>query len=307
MKILCLGDCHITDSRPVNRIDNYWETVLRKFTFILDTAIEEEVAVIVSPGDLTDTPTLSNIETYQLIDLFKQKLRIPFLTTWGQHDLRFRTKQNTSLNVLYHAVEDLYVLDSQYGYEKGITAEGIVFKGCPYGEEPQPPVKGQFNILLIHKMIINELLWSEQQEYEASNIFLRRNPYDLIVSGDNHQGFISKSAGDKRLLVNCGAMMRNKIDQVDHKPFIVLFDTETKKYKQIFIPIEPAEKVFRIEKVAVEKERNTNLESFVSGLSEQKEIGLAYEDNLQTFSKENDSDLEMPEIMNIIYKSMRRQ
>lgn len=302
MKILCLGDCHITNDRPINRKDNYWETCKRKVQFILDFAEQERVDVIASPGDLTDTPTLSNLELSELIVLFKENLHIPLLTTWGQHDLRYRTKPNTALTVLEKAIENIVVFGGDGDYK---IIDEVFFSGCPYGQDPDPPMDGHFNILLVHKMIIEEKLWSAQQEYEPSNIFLRRNPYDLIVAGDNHRGFIVQSPGDKRLLVNCGAMMRSKIDQVDHRPFIVLFDTDTKKHKQIFIPIEPVGKVFRIEKVEVEKERNTNLESFVSGLSQQKEVGLVFEDNLQAFAKENSSDPEMPEIMEIIYKSMR--
>jgi hypothetical protein len=76
------------------------------------------------------------------------------------------------------------------------------------------------------------------------------------------------------------------VDQIDHKPYIIIFDTETKEYKQIFIPIEPPEKVFNLEKVTKEKEKNEHLESFVVGLSEYKEVGLKFEDNLNHYMDE---------------------
>ena len=82
-----------------------------------------------------------------------------------------------------------------------------------------------------------------------------------------------------------------------------MFDTETRKHQQIFIPIEPAETVFRMDKVAVEKARNENLESFISGLSQQKEIGLLFEDNLIAYAQENNIE---KDVMDIIYESFRK-
>jgi predicted phosphodiesterase len=198
------------------------------------------------------------------------------------------------------SLKNFLILDK----EKYKIIDICAFSGCSYDQEPPIPIQNKFNVLLVHRMIIEEKLWSAQENYVASNIFLRQNNFDLIVSGDNHRGFISEAHG-KRLLVNCGAMMRSKIDQVNHKPFVVLYDTDTRKYQQIFIPIEPADKVFRMEKVVAEKERNTSLESFVAGISEQKEVGLLFEDNLQEFAKAN-PDVDS-QTMGIIYWSMGKE
>lgn len=94
--------------------------------------------------------------------------------------------------------------------------------------------------------------------------------------------------------------MRNTIALIDHKPFVVIYDTETREYEKVFMPIKPAAEVFRMEKVIAEKERNASLDSFITGLSEQKEIGLLFEDNLQSYAKLNDV---CEEIMNEIYES----
>lgn len=302
MKLLCCGDLHLTDNRPVNRTDNYWETCKRKLNFIFDTAEKEQADAILSPGDMTDTPVLSNIELRELIELFQKRLTVDWFCCFGQHDLRFRTKQNSALKVLEQSIENLCILENWKWQD--FTKERISVLGSGYGEEIPDPIEGHFNILLVHRMIIEEKLWSAQELYEPSNIFLRQHPFDLIVSGDNHQPFIAKAAGSKHLLINCGATMRNSIALVNHKPFVVLFDTETKAYKQIFIPIEPEDKVFRMEKVIVEKERNENLESFVTGLSQQKEVGFLFEDNLKAYAKENNIE---DEVIAEIYESFEKK
>ena len=98
--------------------------------------------------------------------------------------------------------------------------------------------------------------------------------------------------------------MRNSISLVNHQPFVVVYDTEIREYEKVFIPIEPSEKVFRMEKVAAEKERNESLDSFISGLSEQKEIGLLFEDNLRSYAEQNNIS---NEIMNEIYESFGKE
>ena len=81
--------------------------------------------------------------------------------------------------------------------------------------------------------------------------------------------------------------MRNKIDMVEHKPYVVIFDTETKEHEKVYIPIKPAEEVFKMDKAIEEKEKNQELEAFVSGLSTNKEMDLKFEDNLAAYIREN--------------------
>lgn len=302
MKILITGDMHITDNRPVNRVDDYGETVLHKTGFIFRTADKEEVSAIVSPGDFTDTPSLSYSEFSDIVDLFKNYSDIPFLCTFGQHDMQYRTKVNTALSAFNSALDNFHIL--QAGAFRVIDHVG--FYGCSYDEDPVDPaevIKSEVhtNVLLIHRMLLNKKIWSTQTEFENARSFLRQHKYDLIVSGDNHQSFENHTT-DNRWLFNCGAMMRNKIDMIDHKPYVVLFDTDTRLHKKIYIPIEPAEKVFDMRKVTIEKERDENLDAFVSGLSEHKEMSLSIEDNLNHYIKNNKVD---KSVVDIIMRSLR--
>jgi hypothetical protein len=130
---------------------------------------------------------------------------------------------------------------------------------------------------------------------------LRRNKYDLIVSGDNHQFFISESGAGKRYLFNAGSLMHSSIAQIEHQPKIIIFDTDTREYEMINVPIQPAEKVFRLDDVIKEKEKDEKLQAFVAGLSEQKEMSLSFEDNLNIYAKENKID---SDIMSIIRECM---
>ena len=137
-------------------------------------------------------------------------------------------------------------------------------------------------------MIIKSKLWGKQEHYDMAGTFLRKNKFDLIVSGDNHQSFTHKEGN--RLLINCGSLMRNKIDQVNHKPCIWIFDTLTRAAKQIFIPVVPFSEVFNIEKAEKIKSKNEKLEELKKAFKNKKRItGLDYKNRVS--NRVDSSDL----------------
>lgn len=293
MKLLICGDWHISDKRPESRVDDYWSTVKRKIIFILETSRNEKVDVICQPGDFTDSPAMQWSSFIEITDLFNKYKDIPIFTCYGQHDLRYRNKKNTALDAIISKCPHIKLISSHWND----------FYTSSYNEDvPNILDKNAFNILITHRMILKEKIWEGQEDYTDAANFLRSNPFQLIVSGDNHQSFWVNSKIMKKHLFNNGALLRNKTDMIDHKPYVIIFNTETQDWKQIFIPIEPAEKVFNLEKIIKEQERDKNLEAFILGLGTQKEIGMTFEDNLRNYMK----DFQISsQIKNIIEESMR--
>lgn len=285
MKLLICGDLHLTDKCPANRKDDYEIAVIDKLTCILTTAKKNDCALILQPGDFFDQPTPPYCFFTQVVYTLNGYMSADALlcTVFGQHDMKFRTRENTALNALYYANEGVKIVNYMPHLE-----ENIAVVGCSWEEEIPEPIPNKYNILLIHKMIVDEKLWAEQEGHSYANSFLRDHKFDLIVSGDNHKFFTVSSRG--RYLFNCGSMMRSTIAQVDHKPKIILFDTDDPKSHRIIpIPIEPD--VFKMEEVAAVKERNEKLDAFVDGLmTENKEMDLRFESNLTQFCKKNKTD-----------------
>ncbi len=297
MKILLTGDWHITAKRPENRIDDYYQAIKRKITFIFETAKENDIITILQAGDMTDSPIMSWATFIDLYELFGQYPEIDIYTIFGQHDLKFRNTGSTALNSLATVCKNIHLLSN------GILPLNLVGKdtfayGSSYGENvPEITTDGFFNILITHRMMIQDKLWEGQEEYTQAGSFLRANAFNVILSGDNHQGFIVDSKLQKKHLFNPGSLMRSKVDQLEHEPFIIIFDTDTSTYEKIMVPIEPADKVFNIEKVVKEKAKDQNLEAYVSGMLESKEIGLKLEDNLNTFMDKNQTEQSVREIL----------
>ena len=110
--------------------------------------------------------------------------------------------------------------------------------------------------------------------------------YDLIVSGDNHQNFMFQDG--RRYLYNAGSLMRMTAGQLDHRPEVGIYDTETKTLEMVKVPIRPAEEVLSREHIEEAKERDERLEAFVKSLKTDYGLELSFRRNLEEFFKANE-------------------
>jgi DNA repair exonuclease SbcCD nuclease subunit len=277
MIFLIVGDLHIRDTRPQYRIDDFTETQFQKIQWCLDKASENQCDYVLVSGDVTDTPKLSYYTTQRYIQLFKHYDNIPIITPYGQHDLLYHVdKDNTPLKTM-EVSKSIYVSDD--GGEGWVLGKGVRLFGVDWGKQIPTSDYPGFKVLLIHKMFIDEKLWPSQ-EAERSTIFLRETNWDLIVSGDNHQHFVHEFR--QRFHVNCGSLMRQSIDQIDHHPTAYLFDTHSRVLTKLDIPHQPAEEVFAIEEAIERKQKTSVLEAFVNKIHGATEItGLDFVGNLE--------------------------
>ena len=289
MIIMALGDLHITDRQPKGRRDVYFETVCKKLEFIKTTAKKEHAEIIIQPGDLFDSFKESDFlkqEIIRILSTWKQDLEVDVFTVFGQHDLRYHStnRLNTPTAIL-KASNSIKLLNRPrvIKYDSDKSSTNITLYGFSWGDEEIPKLvdeKGT-HILVIHSMIIeSEKLWPQQEEYSRGSLLLKRFGFDYIISGDNHKSFYVK--GKEKMLINCGSLMRKNVDQKDHKPCLWIIDTEERgKEKQIFIPIEPSEKVLSFEEYENKKEENKNLTDLLNKIKGGTRIeGLEFKKNV---------------------------
>lgn len=289
MKFLLSGDWHFTNKTPSCRKDDYQQAIFNKLSFIYTTAQKTGAYAILQAGDLTDTPFL-DYNSY--ISLYKMIKKMTY-TIYGQHDLRYRNKGNTPLDAL-HETMDNYLIKI-IGKEPW-EFDDVHIYGASYGEDvPVIQNKEVFNILLIHKMLIEKKEADWQESYELGDSFLKQLSFDLIVSGDNHKSFYC--CHKNRYLFNCGSLLRSTIDQVKHKPHVFLFDTDTREYEQIFIPITHWGKCFDLSSKIKEDEHNEHMETFIHGLTKHKDMGLNFVDNLFSYMKKNKIETDVEKII----------
>ena len=276
MKILCLGDIHFRSSTPRARLDDYADTMIYKMDQVITIAETHGCQIILLPGDIFDTPTPTMNLLGNIIGLFSrinsrpERNEITIMGVAGQHDQRYHSTaiENTPLGVL-EAAHILVML----GGKPTHVAGDIDLYGASWSEPIPEPMNtpDRFNILVMHRMIIgSKKLWEEQTDYMWSRNLLRHHKFDLIVTGDNHHFFTDRvpSVRGSRYLINCGSLMRSNVDQMKHKPSVVVYDTEERTIDIIPLNVEPAKKVLSSEVAKREKERNAELESFIDQIGD---------------------------------------
>ena len=298
MKILTTGDLHIRSTPPSERIDDYLETQNEKIKQIVNIAYETDCNLILIPGDFFDNPRVKLTTIVEIINILKS-IEIPIITIYGQHDLYYRSKENSILTLLVKIGQPILIAD-----KKPIVLENnsIHVYGASFDEEiPKIKNPNVYNILLIHKMIINqEKLWEGQENYTQAEFLIKSTQFDLIAAGDNHQSF-SVNIG-KRFLNNPGSLMRMAINQKNHEPCVYLTDTDKQTNEKIKLGIK--ENVFRFtQEMKKENDYEETVNRFVGDLKDSSVNFFDFIEIVKVFLKKNDIKKEVKTIIKeIIYE-----
>ncbi len=289
-----MGDCHLTNKAPERRIDGYWETQKGKFIQALDIFKSNGCDCIIQTGDLIDNPDVSNIVKSFIIDTLK-RYNIKLNMVFGQHSIYGHSKDtlpSSTLSVLKSAgvinlLSDKYDWqnsDRQSRIKRGTELLGIknvgevqhiMLYGAGFGESiPIPENEDDYNILVIHAMIGDRPLYPGQ-ELKNPQHFLKKYPkYNLVVCGDYHYRFIETYEG--RIILNPGALVRKTISEFDLelKPAVVVFDTETNKSRIVELDVKPIEEVFDLS--ITKKKDNDALNRFINGLKDENKAQVGW-------------------------------
>ena len=256
MKILAAADLHLTSACPVNRIDNYEETALRKFDQILSIARQHDAVLTVS-GDFWDTTKMSKIP-YELTNKVIQMLRmtkVRMLACHGQHDMAYHNPNLQSSPYYTLLVAGAMEIPGPMG----ISIGNVRFFGSGWGQDiPMPEEKNPdlVEVLLLHRTITEyePPFFLKDGTSAAKAMEVLRN-FDFILSGDYHEAFIRQEAD--RFLVNCGPMLRQKITERTLKPVAHLIDTDERTVTSI--PLDVRDDVWNDERIEKQKQHEVSV------------------------------------------------
>ncbi len=310
MKLLLMGDLHLTSNIPSRRLDSYEDSLFDKLSQIHDIAIDNGCSIIIQPGDFFDSfrvgERLKVRVMWFLKELAKDGIRV--FTIPGQHDMKYRDYNltDTSLGVLQagglldvvmeedgsplvqvynNKEETICVIGSPYGkYERGVQLAGNLYK------KVVDENNCSCSVLMLHHMIIDkDLLWSGQKDFEYGRKLLKRTEVDLVVCGDNHQSFsIINSDG---ILVNCGSLMRSSISQIKHRPVVYVYDTQTKLLKSHYLSVAPAEVVFDLQEEEDISISIPEMDEFLQALSQSTQSGFDFFQAIELYLQQHEEEL----------------
>ena len=275
------ADLHIRADIPMCRTDDYLQAQFNKLKFIFKLCKENNCPLLVA-GDIGNKSQWPNWLLEKTISIIN-KYKIKIICIPGQHDLpehRLDYWQKSGCGVLHRAAT-IKLLSEPILYHN-------IFRIFPFGYGTEinhcklitPPSK----IAMAHQMVIeNKPLWPGQEASKGNTLLKKFPEYNLILTGDNHNPFVAEYQG--RLLVNPGSVMRMTAAQIDHKPRVYKWYSDTNTVEAVYLPIEKGV----ISRVHIEnkEERDERMEAFVSRMKDDFEISLSFENNLEEYFKMN--------------------
>lgn len=278
--LILTSDWHLRDDQPICRTDDFWVAQWKKVHEIAMLQKKYDCLVL-HTGDLfhhwKPSPYLLS---HSMIYLPKK-----FYTIYGQHDLPqhlLELLQKSGINALRQAGY-LTVLD------KGSWGQGPGKIG----------IANHRKIGMWHKFVWDGLKipWPGCDEMTAKEVLKKYPEYDLIVTGDHHKPFTETYKG--RLLVNPGCLTRQNADYAKHKPCVWFYYSETNTVEPYYLDIQLG--VVSREHLERKEESDKRMDAFITRLSNDWEVGVSFEENLERFLANNKIK---PSVKDLIFKAI---
>lgn len=285
------ADTHLRGDVPKARIDKeeYMGRMWAKWNTMMTCCREEGIPLIIA-GDLGNKAEWECSLLANTITNIDKEVKI--YVNPGQHDVfdhRAETWAQGGLGVL-HCADILRVIlggfivigNTRIHFTPFCRFNGRTIRKNVFAKIPHI----NYNVLVMHRLITKQLV---PHKSDLALKVLTENPeYDLIIAGDNHQAFVERFAGG--VLISPGSMMREKADQVTHKPkFYVWYDNGT--WGSTALPI--VEDVLTREHIEVKERKEERIQKYVRRL----ENVIAKENRRESFDSR---------IHNLLYGEIQR-
>lgn len=265
---VCTSDWHMRETIPVNRKPGFTNQQLTKVDFILNLCQQLD-ADLYNAGDIYNTARPPRYYTNRVQSLLSRYPDVRHFACAGQHDQVYH-----SSNLADTSIQSLY--------SSGLihTADSDRIRTVDWGGDIEFPV----DILIAHFCVTEKPIEFIDYSLTAGQ-FMKKARAQIMVTGDYHVAHHLKRNG--KLLVNPGSIVRMGIDSVERQPSVYVIDTvKTEVVDQVFLPIEPAEKVFDLEGAAKKKDQQKRKEQLAERFdtylkqAENKQLRPDFEKNL---------------------------
>jgi len=280
------ADWHLRETTPICRTDDFWRAQWDKVEEVTRLQIKYNCPVI-HAGDLFDHWKPS---PYLLSQAF---LKLPnrFWTIYGNHDL---PQHNLDLSVK----SGVYTLVSGFRINLLASAHWNIDNLREDLQAHTIHLK-KSELLVWHIMTYHgEPPWPGCTDFSAKQILEMFPQFDLILTGHNHKSFIVEHEG--RWLVNPGALTRQTVDQIDHRPCVYLWYGESREVKPYYLPCK--KDVISKEHLTYAKAKDERIEAFINRLNQDHLTSISFERNLEIFEKQNRV---RKSVMDLVWKAVQ--
>lgn len=285
-----MTDIHLKGIAPMQRRDDYVQTMYNKLEEILELGKSENIDFFICGGDVLDGAHVSYRVMDRYIDLI-ESYNIPFYSTEGNHEQE-NARQGTGAlthifnrsTVIKHLTElnfdDLYISGMDYSIDIDETL-------CEEGYFVSDEHKDKWKVFCPHanvtptKAIFSHVL---AKDFDTN--------VDVLLISHYHSYHGIKEINDTKYCW-IGALSRGTIgiSDIERDPAILILDSKDKSVVEYKLKnVLPIEEVFDLDKVNEIKETKKDLKSFVDSLKDVKVQGFEFIDRLKHVCKDKDID-----------------
>jgi hypothetical protein len=285
--ILC-SDIHLSHKPPVARsAEPNWYYAMVRPLLEIDRLREVYGGVpVVCAGDIFDhwkSPP-------ELINFAIQWLPASMYAIPGQHDLAYHSLEDIKKSAYWTLVQSGTIENLSEGIPIAAGDDGYLHLwGVPWNCKI-PDTDGMMEEGEIHLAVIHAYNWMKGKSYPGAPVEGRciqwqkkLKAFTASVFGDNHKGFMFG-----KHMMNCGTLMRRKIDERSYHPQVGLL---TKWGRIIPWELDTSEDMFiDVDNLAKMAEKGLEMSDFLSELSSLGDKALNFFDALKRFCKDNGVD-----------------
>lgn len=286
IKILCVGDLHVTDKAPVSATESYTDDIIAMLYWLADYAAENGVVAVVWAGDVFHhkAPSRNSHElVLKMLAVVKYYLSkgIELLCVTGNHDVQNGriedVHERQPLGVLYEAG-----LKELVGWHETLPLFGVPWRetwtepGDPalalkgFREDSDDWKRDTFSLVVTHAPIYPP---DEAQKQMFELVPLAGEGGLSAAMGNQgflYYGHIHEDHGvfevEGVTYANMGAISRGSLHEYNLSRSIKVALWTPEGFTEVPVPHKPAGEVFRIAEVMEERGQKLSLESFLSAV-----------------------------------------
>jgi DNA repair exonuclease SbcCD nuclease subunit len=269
VRLLLVGDVHLSDTPPSVRTDSYAQDILDKLAWIVNHANWSAVDAIVQLGDLFHIKTPSRT-SHWLVQRTAEVLgdsNAPVFVVPGNHDMRHDRYESLSSQPLGSLAlsPKIHLLD---GWQKYPNIFGI-----PYTEDWQEfetevntAISRRAQLIVAHAAIFPPGAHPPYPHWNADDIYTEGIP---LAYGHIHEphGFYRTNFA---WFCNNGAISRGSLHQetLSREPAVTIFDSGKgdQPFETLPIPYRPADEVFKLAEHQIQRDKVARLDDFLQSV-----------------------------------------
>lgn len=286
MRLLFFTDPHIRLTNPRSRTDNFYETLIEKFTEIKNYVDENNIDYVLCGGDLFDRPDTA-IKPTSEIGKILNSFSVPIYIIAGNHDL-YGNNPVTISRTMLGLLENLEIVKKIP--EDGVLLEKDGFSLLLLGDDYTSDVDEGINSYIVKR---EDLKYNPDKIIKIVHGYLMDKPFykgvdhtligeikdtdaDITLAGHYHFGFKTQVI-DGKYFANPGSLVRikNRVQEITRKPkFIVIdIDKDRTDLKDVYLKsARPGNEVLDRTKLKEEKYREDRLLMFSEEVSQNVDL-----------------------------------